>query len=513
MTVRSSDIYLNTLCLAAYAPGSSTIKIAAAVVKMFDDLSREERTMMSPMNLLYVKILRDISTGDLDLSNRAEASSVLLRYQEDRAFENNRVTFKELQNLLLPDQLPAPQKIRTLYNRVKNNIAFFKSNSRIRKMMLTAQKVGSEDDIEKQTALFQDILAAAESLRTDIEDDPIGQEDPLAQIDEIDFCKTDSILKGLAQQHKKREGELIRFGWQGFNQMLGPRRAASYGETFAFAGASHCGKSLILQSLATSHCLYNKPPNTGDKVPVVLFISLENEVSENLQQIWKMLYSSIYHKEPDINLKDDEIAEFLTNKLSKNGFHFLLIRRLGESFGYKEYTEYYDLLLRRGYKVVATYLDYITLCKREASSNGRDTNDAKMIENTVERFKDHSARNNVFFCTAFQLDAEAARIKMSGQTNPVKKFNESTLADCKGALRPLDGLFFNDIEVNHRGVSYLCFAWRKHRYEHRTEKDDKYFAMKFGPLGLPFDFEDKPNFVRDIYSDNDTPEEQQVSIF
>ena len=514
MNIRSSDLYLNALCLAAYAPGNSTVKIASAVVGMFDDLSRDERTMLSPLNLLYVKLLRDISVGNLDLSNRAEASSVLLKYQDDKAFESNKVTFKELQNLLLPDVLPAPQKIRVLFNRVKNNITFFKTNNRIRKMLISSQRVGSEDDIEKQNALFKEILSAAESLRTDIEDDPTGQDDPLVPIDEIDFCKPDSILKGLAQQHKKREGELIRFGWQGFNQMLGPRRAASYGETFAFAGASHCGKSLILQSLATSHCLYNKPPNTGDKIPVVLFISLENEVSENLQQVWKMLYSSIYHREPDVHLKDEEIAEFLTSKLGRNGFRFLLIRRIGESFGYREYAEYYDKLLNSGCKVVATYLDYITLCKRDVNPNDRSTNDAKMIENMVERFKDHSARNNVFFCTAFQLDAEAARIKMSGQTNPVKKFNESTLADCKGALRPLDGLFFNDIEVNHQGVSYLCFAWRKHRYEHQTEKEDKYFAMKFGPLGLPFDVDGAPTFVRDIYSDNsDNPEEQQVSIF
>ena len=43
---------------------------------------------------------------------------------------------------------------------------------------------------------------------------------------------------------------------------------------------------------------------------------------------------------------------------------------------------------------------------QDVNPNDRSTNDAKMIENMVERFKDHSARNNVFFCTAFQLDAE-----------------------------------------------------------------------------------------------------------
>jgi len=512
MSPRSSDLYLNTLCLAAYAPGEPTKKIATAVVKMFDDLSKDERTMLNPINVLYVKLLREIAEGNLDLSNRAEASSVLLKYQDDKVFDTNRVSFKELQNLILPDVLPSQQRIRLLFNKVKNNIAFFKTSSRIRKLMLTAQKVGSEDDVEKQAALFKDILASAETLRSDIEDRSLCDEDSLIPIDEINFDKPDTIYKALSHQHKKREGEPIKFGWQGLNRMMGPKQAAAYGETFAFAGSSHCGKSLILQSMALSHCLYNKPPDTGGLTPVILFISLENEVSENLVQVWKMLYVNLYHKEPD-HLTDKEVVDLLTGKLSANGFHFVIIRRLGESFGFNEYSEYYDMMLKHGCKIVATYLDYITLCKRDVVDSTRSTNDAKLIEVMVERFKDHSARNNVFFCTAFQLDAEAARIKMSGQSNPIKRFNESTLADCKGALRPLDGMFFNDIETNHMGVSYLCFCWRKHRYEHQTDKDDKYFAMKFTPLGLPFDIDTEPAFTRDIYAESDVPESQTVSVF
>lgn len=512
MNIKSADLYLNTLCLAAYAPGPSTVKIATAVVNMFDDLSKDERSVMNPLNVLYVKILRKIASGELDLSNRAEASSILLQYENDPAFETNKVTFTELQSLLIPDTLPSPQRIRSLFNRVKNYITFFKTNSRIRKMLITAQRVGSEDDLEKQTALFKDILSSAETLRADIEDKSLDEDDSLVPIDEINFDKPDTIMKALTHQHKKREGEPIRFGWQGLNRMMGPRQAAAYGETFAFAGSSHCGKSLILQSMALSHCLYNKPPDTGGLLPVVLFISLENEVSENLVQLWKMLYTNLYHKEPD-HLSDKEVADLLTHKLSEHGFHFVIIRRLGESFGFNEYVEYYDTMLKHGCKIVATYLDYITLCKREATESTRNTNDAKLIEVMVERFKDHSARNNVFFCTAFQLDAEAARIKMSGQSNPIKRFNESTLADCKGALRPLDGMFFNDIETNHMGVSYLCFCWRKHRYEHQTDKEDKYFAMKFTPLGLPFDIDTAPAFTRDIYADSDVPESQTVSVF
>ena len=66
MNIRSSDIYLNTLCLAAYAPGNTTNKIAAAVVSMFDDLSKEERSMLSPLNMyLSFHVLIILQQGNI----------------------------------------------------------------------------------------------------------------------------------------------------------------------------------------------------------------------------------------------------------------------------------------------------------------------------------------------------------------------------------------------------------------------------------------------------------------
>ena len=513
MTVRSSDIYLNTLCRAAYAPGSSTIKIAAAVVKMFDDLSREERTMMSPMNLLYVKILRDISTGDLDLSNRAEASSVLLRYQEDRAFENNRVTFKELQNLLLPDQLPAPQKIRTLYNRVKNNIAFFKSNSRIRKMMLTAQKVGSEDDIEKQTALFQDILAAADALKSEIEDDSLIGDGEIAQVDEIDFTKADSLKKALQAQHKKRNGPSVRTGLQGMNRMLGPMGSMAYGESVAFAARSHNYKSGMLMDITRWQCVYNKPPETGTKTPVVLFISLENEIAENLQQIYVKLFCNLYHKSP-VGFKDDEIVEFVMRKLGVNGFQLLMFRRMGEAFGYRQFVELVERIEKNGCKVVSVILDYVTLCKRDSDDTTKASNDAKQIQLMYAKFKDFCAHKDMLFVTGLQLDSEASRLAASGQTSIVKKMNESHLSDAKSLKKECDCLIFMEIENNHKGVPWLTMKIDKHRYVLQdTPVEDRFVAYQYlGELGILDDIEGKDMSSRDIYSENDDSDQMNTNV-
>lgn len=502
MNVKSSDIYLNTLCLAAYAPGNSTNKIAAAVVSMFDDLSKEERSMLSPLNVLYVKLLREISLGNLDLSNRAEASSVLLKYQDDRAFENNKVTFSELQSLLIPEQLPAPQKIRTLFNRVKNNISFFKTNSRIRKMLLTAQRVGTEDDMEKQNKLFQEILAAADSLKTDIEDDSLMGEETISQVDEINFTDPSSIKKALQAQHKKRNGVTIQFGLQGLNRMMGPSKSAVYGESMAYAARSHNYKSGILMDVTRWMCVYNKPPDTGGRVPIILFISLENEIAENLADILRKLYVNIYHKLPT-GFKDDEVIEFVQRKLGVNGFQLLMFRRMGEVFGYREFTELVERIEKNGCKVVATILDYVTLCKRCAED--KQYNDPKQIQLMFARFKDYCAHRDMFFCTGLQLDTEASRLAASGQTSIVKKLNEAHLSDAKSLKKELDCLIFMEIECNHKGIPWLTMKIDKHRYVLQdTPVEDRYCAYQYlGELGILDDINGKDMSSKDIYAESD----------
>lgn len=512
MTPRSADLYLNSLCLAAYAPGPSTVKIATAVVKMFDDLSKEERTMMSPINVLYVKLLREISVGNLDLSNRAEASSILLKYQDDKAFETNRVSFKELQNLLIPDQLPAPQKIRVLFNRVKNNLAFFKTNSRIRKMLLSAQRVGSEDDVEKQTALFKEILASAEELRSDIEEDPAGDTEEVTQVDEIDFTDPKSMMKALAAQKKKRSDSKIVFGLQGLNRMMGPNGGASYGESMAVAARSHNYKSGMLMDMARWICTLNKPPECNGKTPVVLFVSLENEIAENMMEWLKKLFVNAYHRAPN-GLSDEEIIEYVMRAFGKNGFKLICLRRMGETFGYREFVEEVEKIEKCNCKVVASIVDYITLAKR--CPEDKAYNEARQIQLLVERFRDYCGHKDMFFVTGLQLETEAARLAASGQTNIVKRYNESHLADCKGSKRSLDILLFLELENNHKGNTYLTIAWNKHRGV-VTDTKDKYTAYRFinDDLGILDDINGKDESVNDIYAESESENgEQSVSVF
>lgn len=508
MNVKSSDIYLNSLCLTAYAPGDKSAELARAVVKMFDEISAEEKSLLRPINILYVNLLRDVSKGVLNLSNRAEVSDTLLKYSQDPAFNECKFQFDELKNLLTPTEPVSEQRIRTLFSRVRNGITWMRGDRRVRKMLMNFRRASCEADEEKQDALLQQLLSDAETLRADLTQEDLKSPDEIP-IEEIDMADPKSIKKALIAQQKKDTGSVIRFGWQGFNRMWGPKKGASYGELFAVAARSHNYKSGLLMDMARWICTLNKPPDTNGLKPIVLFVSLENEVQANLLDWYQKLYRNTFKKEPG-DLSKEEMVEYIVKEFNKNGFRMIAKRRMGDSFGFHEYEELVEELEKKyGGKVVSTVLDYITLCSR--SVEDKEQNSAVQLQKMVERFHNHTAHHGIFFATGLQMDTNASQLAVSGKLNIVKQYGEFHLADCKGLKRELDVLFFEEIEKNHHGIPYLTFAWNKHRYVNDTPAEDKYCAYRFTNVGILDDIDGPDMSIKDIYADDPEAEGADTS--
>ena len=123
MNIKSADIYLNTLCLAAYAPGPTSKKFVDAVIQMYDESANEEKTLMNGANSLYVKILRDISSGDLDLSNKSEIAGLMLKFADDPVAKADSAKFQDLQRLLSNTEPVSDARIKTLVKKVDAAVA------------------------------------------------------------------------------------------------------------------------------------------------------------------------------------------------------------------------------------------------------------------------------------------------------------------------------------------------------------------------------------------------------
>ena len=499
--MRTNNVYLNTLCLAAWAPGPTTNKLAKEAIKLYDKIQPDERTTITPLNTLYVKLLQDIVDGKLDLSNRAEAEVLVRQYQDDAAFSNNKYSFEEFKSMILPDAMPSPTAVTRLVTRVKNFIVWQSNAKRIRALALANQKASFEEDEEKQSFLLKKILDDAAEFAEIYNSQNTIEEDGLAPVEDIDFDDPASIKRGFLQQERKRSGTQIKFGLQGLNRMFGPSGGAAYGEFFCVAARSHNYKSGLLMDMFRGQCVYNKPPDTGGRIPLILFISLENEIGENLKKWWRQAYINLYRKVPE-GIPIDEMVEQVRTMLMKNGFHIRVMRRFGETFGFNEFRKVVEDYELKGFKVVTTYLDYLGLCHR--SREDKDKRDDLQLVEMARKFKDFAQHNDMFFATGWQMDADASRISKSGITNIVKMYGESHLANAKALKQELDMLIFLEIENNAQGIPYLTCAWNKHKYVEDTPEKDKYFAYRFtDSLGVLDDVNGNDMSVSDIYGETE----------
>lgn len=512
--VRTSDVYLNTLCLAAWAPGAASLKIAKAVIAMYNNASMEEKALISPMNKLYIQLIKDVISEKLHLDNRSEAQNLLMQYQDDPAFQESKMSFNELKEMLTPEVAPGLTAIKKLFRKVKNHIVWAENSRRLRMMMIRNMRAGSMDgDEEKQQELLEQVMKDASEFSEIYNSQNLDPEDEaLAPVEEIDFDDERSVIRGFQQQERKRVGTNIRFGLQGFSRMFGPSGGAAYGEFFCAAARSHNYKSGLLMDMCRWQCVYNHPPETGGKMPLILFISLENEIGENLHMWWQQCYINLFHKMPD-NMTHEEMAKQVIRTMTKNGFHLKIFRKFGDDFGFDDFVKLVNKYEEQGYKVVTTYLDYLGLCK--PSKQDLNRRDDLQLVYLARRFKDFCQHHNMFLATGWQMDSDASRLKSSGTVNVVQRYSEAHLANAKALKNELDMLIFMEIEVNASGIPFLTFAWNKHKYVNNTPQEDKYCAYRFNDhLGMYDDINGKDQSVKDIYAENDTGRsEEEISIF
>ena len=69
------DFFLEVLCLGIYSDTEDTRRLTNAVLEVYDEESVTDSLMKDPRTSLYMSILREINTSDLELTNKAEIAA------------------------------------------------------------------------------------------------------------------------------------------------------------------------------------------------------------------------------------------------------------------------------------------------------------------------------------------------------------------------------------------------------------------------------------------------------
>lgn len=507
MFLEQSRTFLDAICLLLYNNDETSRNLVKAAIEEYKAACEDNPATRNQTTELYIAIITDLLDPDVKLSSKSDRSRVLMVYKDHPAVKATPSILEQLRDLMFPSEPPSNRRINAMERTIRSAVLWHRERKALSRMFAKNATAANTTDPITQDMLISEVLEHARDLVRSL-DTSVGkrvtEDDP---IDYIDMSDRDSIMRALKAFRKQRSTNVFKTGLQGLNGLFGETGGMCRGEFIVFAALAGNYKSGILKDILRWITTLNNPGTEAGTQPAVVFISLEDEVHKNLMAWYTSAYIQAYKRVPE-GLSDEEIVEQVMQLYTKRNFKPLIFRKLRYDFGYNDFIELQANLKAKGYTVVATIVDYLTLMK--VDTNEGKTNNAVAIQNLFGAFKQFANHSGQLIVTAVQLDTLAAAVAASGVTNIVKHFNQSHLADCKGILRECDVLIFQHIEYNVQDVPYL--TQRIYRHRHVELPQNQYVAYRFSPtVGIMDDLDGDKQAIYNIYADN-RPLEQARSL-
>lgn len=493
----TTGLLLDALELAAFSTADETRYILTKFTDLYD-AGRNNKKSQAPVDTdmdVLIEIIKDLNkTGVLD--RKAEVRKIVLKVKASPYAKRDSMFVEQVAAMLnqgVGEGLSLRNELKKR-KRVQNWCLISASNNTFLDG-LTLCRQYSKDDETANDLIIERVLDKAHDL-TQAQNNVIG----LAEsIDELDFTSKSSMLNSADKYAQRKKTNIIRLGWQGLNRMMGVNGGVCRGELVGLAAPSYNGKSYMLMNIAIWATVYNKYDlKDPTKTPTIVLVSLENEVSDNYNDMVRMAYVNKNRKPvpPDISREEliDEAYEYLNQSGNR-----LIVKRFGEDFCYTDLVKLISRLEMKDMEVVCLLIDYPALMKIE--TNDRD-NAPKALEKLYQKLMDLSHARDIALFAGLQLDKTAEQLVSTGEVCPVKKLTGAALADAKGIRRALDILIFQMIE-HIDNIDYITFAWNKHRNNAPPPAKDKFCAYRFisDDLGIMDDVGSKDASIQDIYAD------------
>lgn len=496
------DIFIDAIILLTKCKDDKTIELVNSLLEIYSEEAKIHPENDTLINRSFVELLNKLKKVPNSDTASVERSSLLVQFLTDPVLQQDNLVYnsiKELFNNVTTNGLDNTQSDQ-IKKKLSNSILINKCNKICKRMFNKLSGCLTTIDSDKQDMYLNDAINLARSIV-----DMTKSSDRLASgaIERVDFKDKESLQKSLNLYREREEVFGLRTGLQGFNKMLGKRGTLSLGECASVMSLNHNFKSGALMTLARGIVKYNSPAALpGKGIPLILFISLENEANRNVMNLYKSAYEQTFHKSAE-GLSDEEIITFLQEFYTSTGWDFIMERRDGGKFGYDEYVALIESYEAQGYWVVVSLMDYANKMKKGKGDLSKGNHN--LVGDLFSALCTYHKTKGILFITAHQLNRNAQELANSGKTNVVKYFGPQHVADSLDVSRELDLEVFMHLERNTYGQRFWTCSRGKHRYHDDTPLVDQYFAYPFVEidglkLGIVDDIDSEPGFVRDIYS-------------
>lgn len=512
-TTITPDLILDAISLRISSDEPTHKKLVEDFIKLTDELTGNSTGIAESLDgraRLYLDILKDINTENIDKTDEQAVLSTLLKYEASPEIQKDPVILSSLRQLFSLNTKLTGKKIDRLATKISNSLDINIASGFIRHMFKKLMDCEQTTDLNKRSSCLQKIIEDGRKLVDTLVNNQNQLESTTDRyLEHINMNDKEDIRKAI-KQYTKRKNHVFKTGLQGLNKMFGKAGGFKLGESITINALKHNYKSGLLMSFAKWIVMHNKPyidpENNG--TPTILFITLENEANENIMWWFESMYVATYNKAPE-GLSDDEIVDIVYDFFHKSGYDLIIERKLGPDFGYEEYVQMYERYQKAGHRILVTIIDYMNMMKKSVGNrDGRSDLALRDLYNKMCNFNKNRMTTQI---SAHQLNRDAARLTV-GTTNVVKKFNDSHYADGMDVGREVDMEIFIHIERNNSGTPYLTMMRGKHRYVNDTPEKDKYCAYKFEEWGIPDDIDGECKAVKNIYAEDASEEDMIASI-
>jgi len=323
---------------------------------------------------------------------------------------------------------------------------------------------------------------------------------------EVDFTNSDEIEKQVneAKDATVNDGK-YKMGWKAYNRMTSGGHGE--GEFIVINALAHNFKSGMMASLFCQTAQFNKPKlRDPKKKPLLLFISLEDDLPIVFKFMYKYLYYNEFNKLPDFStVSSKEITDYIIAKLGANGWHIKMIRVNPTDWTYKHMFDKTAAYEAEGYEIKNIYCDYLALIPTiGCRSDGPAGTDLRYL---FRKTRNHYAAKKITFVTPHQLSTDA-KMKLRDDIPDALFVKEIASLSYFSGSKQLDQEM--DLEIychvcRIKGKYYLSVGRGKHRGNDILDHKHKFFLIPF-PDKAPIPTDEDKDFeltYDDTKSDGD----------
>lgn len=300
-------------------------------------------------------------------------------------------------------------------------------------------------------------------------------------VGEVDFTSEVKTTKVMTNAKSiLSSGKKYVTGWKDLNKMTagGFRK----GEMIMINALPHNYKSGLAQSLFVQIPMHNdaiKFQTDPEKIPVIMYISLEDDVEIATTFIYKYLYYNEHNTLPDLdNVTPEEISKYVSQKLTARGWTPIMLRINPSDWSY---SKLFSLLLKykaNGYEVLMVILDYLSKMPTTGCTAGAPGSDYLDL---YDRVRQYMSANGITFITPHQLSTEAKQLIRNGvpSTEFVKELPGKGYTEFSKRLEQVVDM---DLFIHKASIGrnfFLTIQRGRHRTPNKASEEDSYAMLPF----------------------------------